>query len=62
MKTLLPLVTGSLGVSGVEVVQNVDFPTSTDTSEIIKIVLQVVISLATLLGLFKKKREQTQQN
>ena len=58
MKSLLPLVTGSVGVSSLEVVQNVQLPASADTSEIIKIVLQVVISLATLFGLFKKKVEK----
>jgi len=57
MRTLLPLLQGSVGVGGLEVVSNVPLPTSGDTSEIIKIVLQVVISLATLFGLFKKKRE-----
>jgi hypothetical protein len=58
MKALLPLIQGTTGVAGLEVVSNVTLPTSTDTSEIIKIVLQVVISLATLFGLFKKKAEK----
>lgn len=59
MKTLLTLGTGSIGVSGLEAVNAIEIPTSTDKAEIIKIILQVVISLATLFGLFKKNREKT---
>ena len=58
MRTILPLVTGLGGIGSLEVINAVQIPTSSDSSEIIKIVLQVVISLATLFGLLKKKREQ----
>lgn len=54
MKNLL---LGGSGVTAMEIANQVQIPVSGDTSEIIKIVLQVVISLATLIGLFKKKRD-----
>lgn len=59
MRSLFPLFTGSVGLGGLEAVTSIEVPASHDTSEIIKIVLQVVVSLATLFGLFKKKREKT---
>ena len=49
------LIVGSLGLTSTQVVQNV--PTDgTPTSEIIKIVVQLVIGIATLVGLFKKPK------
>lgn len=51
------LLVGSVGLTSTQVVQSV--PTDgTPTSEIIKIVVQLVIGVATLFGLFKKKKEQ----
>lgn len=50
------LMVGTLGLTTTQVVQTV--PTDgTATSEVIKIVVQLVIGLATLVGLFKKKKE-----
>lgn len=50
------LMVGTLGLTTTQVVQTV--PTDgTPTSEVIKIVVQLVIGLATLVGLFKKKKE-----
>lgn len=46
---------GGSGVAGVELASNVQIPTSSDLSEIIKVVIQVVIGIATLFGLFRKK-------
>lgn len=54
MKNLL---LGGSGITALEITNQIPVPASGDTAEIIKIVLQVVISLATLLGLFKKKRD-----
>jgi hypothetical protein len=49
------LMVGTLGLSSSQVVQTV--PTDgTPTSEIIKIVVQLVIGIATLVGLFKKPK------
>lgn len=48
-------IVGTLGMTSSQVVQNV--PTDgTATSEIIKIVVQLVIGIATLVGLFKKPK------
>jgi hypothetical protein len=49
------LIVGISGVGGVELASVIDIPTSTDASEIIKLIIQVVIGVATLIGLFKKK-------
>lgn len=49
------LTLGTLGLSSSQVVQTI--PTDgTPTSEIIKIVVQLVIGVATLIGLFKKPK------
>lgn len=49
------LTVGTLGLSSSQVVQTL--PTDgTPTSEIIKIVVQLVIGVATLIGLFKKPK------
>jgi hypothetical protein len=51
MKALI----GTVGLASVEVAQQL--PTDgTPTSEVIKIVVQLVIGLATLIGLFKKPK------
>lgn len=49
---------GGSGVAGVELASNIEVPTSSDVSEIIKIIVQLVIGVATLFGLFKKKTPQ----
>lgn len=49
------LVLGLSGVGGVELATVIDIPTGPETSEIIKLLIQVVIGVATLIGLFKKK-------
>ena len=48
------LVIGTSGVAVSEVVATIEPPTSTDVGEIIKILVQIVIGVATLFGLFKK--------
>ena len=48
------LIVGTSGVTVAEVANHVEPPTSGDVSEIIKIIVQVVIGIATLIGLFKK--------
>lgn len=51
------LAIGSTGVAAAEVVNTIDPPASGDASEIIKIVVQLLIGIATLIGLFKKKKQ-----
>lgn len=46
---------GTSGVAASEIASQIDIPTSGDTSEVIKIVVQIIIAVATLFGLFKKK-------
>ena len=46
---------GSASVGAIEVVQNVDVPQSTNHEETLKVILQLIITIATLVGLFKKK-------
>ena len=56
----LLLATG--GVTASEVTSLVDIPTSTDVSEIIKIVIQLAIGLVTIIGILKKKPPTTLNN
>lgn len=48
-------IVGTSGVAVSEIASQVEIPTSGDTSEVIKIVVQIIIAVATLFGLFKKK-------
>lgn len=50
-------ITGGAGIATSEIVSNVDVPASADTSEIVKVVVQLIIGIATLLGLVKKKNK-----
>lgn len=50
------LFVGGSGVAVSEVASDIELPSSADASEIIKIIVQVVIAVATLIGLFKKKQ------
>lgn len=49
------VIIGGSGLGVSEVASNIEIPTSAETSEIIKVVVQVIIAVATLLGLFKRK-------
>lgn len=53
--TFSKIVTGGAGVATSEIVGVVDIPTATDTADVVKVVVQLIIGIATLLGLFKKK-------
>lgn len=52
----LKFLVGSAGATGVEVAQHIEIPTTTETKDIISIVIQIVIGIATLIGMFKKKK------
>lgn len=54
MNGLTKLMVGGAGVGSTELVNSIQIPSSGDTSEIIKIVVQLLIGVATLIGLFKK--------
>ena len=56
MMKMHPLVIGLLGSGGVEVAQQVQVPTSTEVKDIISVVIQIVIGIATIIGLFKKRK------
>lgn len=47
---------GGAGVGGVEVISQIETPQDTSTGEIIKVVLQIIVSIATLFGMFKKNK------
>jgi hypothetical protein len=49
------LLVGSSGFAAIELVQMVPAPDVSGTGEIIKIIVQLIIGLATLVVLFRKK-------
>lgn len=56
MKPISQLITGLVGMGGVEVATQVQIPTTTEVKDIVSIVIQIVIGVATLFGMFKKKK------
>jgi uncharacterized membrane protein YphA (DoxX/SURF4 family) len=50
------LIIGCFGTAGVEAAQHIEVPTSTDTKDIVTIIVQIVIGIATIIGIFKKKK------
>jgi hypothetical protein len=50
------LMIGSFGTAGVEAAQHIEVPASTDTKDLVTIVVQIVIGIATIIGIFKKKK------
>jgi hypothetical protein len=60
MKNFEKIILGVSGTGGVEIANNIELPTSTETKDIISIVIQLVIGVVTLLGLIKKKRPSNQ--
>lgn len=50
--SIAKLATGSLGIAGSELAPVI----VDDTSNLVQIVVQVIIGIATLIGLFKKKK------
>ena len=51
----MTLAYGVVGVGTIEGIQNI--PSPTPTTEIIKIVIQLVVGIATLVKMFKKPKE-----
>lgn len=56
---LYSIAVGGTSVGAVEMVQNVELPTSAGHEETIKLFFQLIITIATLVGLFKKKQPTT---
>lgn len=55
MKNFNNIVLGLGGVGSIELMKNVDLPTTAETKDIISIIIQLAIGVATLIGLLKKK-------
>lgn len=53
--TLSKLATGSLGFAGAEIAPDVVSIVTADPSNVVQIIVQIIIGIATLVGLFKKK-------
>lgn len=54
--TIAKLATGSLGIAGSELAPTIVDAIPADTGNIVQIVVQIIIGIATLIGLFKKKK------
>lgn len=53
----LSTVVGVSGLGIAEMASTVEIPTSANTSEIVKVVVQLIIGLVTLFGLFRPKQK-----
>lgn len=60
MKNPANIILGITGAGGVEIANNIQLPTSTETKDIISIIIQIAIGVVTLLGLLKKKKSSNQ--
>jgi hypothetical protein len=52
----LKFLVGSAGATGVEVAQHIEIPATTEVKDIVSILIQIAIGVATLIGMFKKKK------
>lgn len=59
MRGFQTMLVGGTSLTGTEVVNSIQLPVDSSASEIIKTVVQLVIGVATLLQLFKKKRPKS---
>lgn len=60
MKNTANIILGIVGAGGVEVANHIELPTTTETKDIISIIIQIAIGVVTLLGLLKKKPKSNQ--
>lgn len=60
MKNTANIILGIAGAGGVEIANHIELPTSTETKDIISIIIQIAIGVVTLLGLLKKKKSSNQ--
>lgn len=56
------IIKGTGAVGAVEILQQTELPVDSNLSEIFKLVLQLVITVATLLSMSKKKDSSNNQN
>jgi hypothetical protein len=60
MKNVSNIILGITGAGGVELANSIEIPTSTESKDIISIIIQIAIGVVTLLGLIKKKKNRKQ--
>lgn len=60
MKRLTTLLTSSIGVASLEVAEQITLPTAVDVQEVVKLVIQLAIGIATIINLFRKKENEVQ--
>lgn len=60
MNRISTLLTSSIGVASLEVADKIELPTSTDVQEIVKLVIQLAIGIATIINLFRKKGNEVE--
>lgn len=60
MKNTANVILGIVGAGGVEVANHIELPTSTETKDIVSIIIQIAIGVVTLLGLLKRKKNSKQ--
>ena len=56
MSKISNFLVGTVGVTGIEAVNQIDFPSLTQTKEATSLILQIVIAIATLFKMFKKQK------
>lgn len=55
MKEIHPLIVGSLGTVGIETANQIDFSGVPEGGNSISLILQIIVAVATLFKMFKKK-------
>lgn len=60
MNRISTLITSSIGVASLEVAEQITLPTSVDVQEVIKLVIQLAIGIATIINLFRKKENEVE--
>ena len=55
MNRISTLLTSSIGVASLEVAEQITLPTAVDVQEVVKLVIQLAIGIATIINLFRKK-------
>lgn len=60
MKNTANIILGLVGAGSVEIANHIELPTTTETKDIISIIIQIAIGIVTLLGLLKKKNNSNQ--
>ena len=53
---------GATSLGAIEGIANVEIPTAVETENIIKLILQIIVTIATVVGLFKRKQPLTQKS